>query len=136
MRVLFDQGTLRSPAKIVDRARRFDRIRTRLVNAGNGDLLNTAEREGFEVLVTTDGNLQHQQDLRAWSIAIVVLTTTSWPRIERDIPAVVRAVNGAAPGSYVEVSFGPRANPRVGRTQASRRSGSPRHAQVLGVHVL
>jgi hypothetical protein len=43
----------------------------------NSDLLDAAEREGFEVLVTTDRNLRHQQDLSARSIAIVVLTTTS-----------------------------------------------------------
>jgi len=71
----------------------------------NGDLLDAAEREGFEVLVTTDRNLRHQQNLRARNIAIVVLTTTSWPRIQRDIPAVVRAVDGAVPRSYVEVQF-------------------------------
>jgi hypothetical protein len=71
----------------------------------NGDLLDIAEKEGFKVLVTTDRNLRYQQDLGVRSIAIVVLSTTSWPRIRRGIPAVVRAVNGAAPGSYLEVPF-------------------------------
>lgn len=71
----------------------------------NGELLDAAEREGFEVFVTTDRNLRHQQNLHARSIAIVVLTTTSWPRIRRGLPAVVRAVDDAMPGSYVEVEF-------------------------------
>lgn len=71
----------------------------------NGDLLDVAEREGFEVLLTTDRNLQHQQDLRARMIAIVVLGTTSWPRIQREIPAVIRAVDSAVSGSYAEVRF-------------------------------
>jgi hypothetical protein len=71
----------------------------------NGDLLDAAEREGFEVLVTTDRNLRYQQNLSSHSIAIVVLTTTSWLRIQRQVSTVVYAVNGATPGSYVEVEF-------------------------------
>ena len=71
----------------------------------NGDLLEAAEVEGFEVLVTTDKNMQHQQNLQARRIAIVVLNTTSWPRIRRDTGAVVRAVSGCVPGSYTEVSI-------------------------------
>ena len=69
----------------------------------NGELLQKAEESGFSVLVTTDQNLRYQQNLAARKIAIVVLTTTSWPRIERAAASVARAVDAAAPGSYVEV---------------------------------
>jgi len=37
----------------------------------NGDLLAVAEKEGFEVLVTTDRNLRNQQNLSRLRIAIV-----------------------------------------------------------------
>jgi len=43
----------------------------------NGALLDSAESEGFSVLVTTDTNLKYQQNLAARKIATVVLTTTS-----------------------------------------------------------
>jgi len=66
-------------------------------------LLDTAEQEGFEVLVTTDKQLRHQQNLGVRRIAVVVLSSTSWPRILREIAAVVRAVDGASPASYAEV---------------------------------
>jgi hypothetical protein len=33
----------------------------------------------------------------------VVLTTTSWPRIQRVADAVVAAVDGATAGGYIEV---------------------------------
>ncbi len=105
MRVLFDQGTpvpLRESLSEHDVSTSYERGWSALKNS---DLLDAAEREGFEVLVTTDRNLRHQQNLHARSIAIAVLTTTSWPRIQHDIPAVVRAVDGAVPGSYVEVQF-------------------------------
>jgi hypothetical protein len=69
----------------------------------NGELLDAAEKDGFGVLVTTDTNLKHQQNLAARQIATVVLMTPSWPRIQRTVGAVVRAIELAARGSYTEV---------------------------------
>jgi hypothetical protein len=71
----------------------------------NGELLDSAEKEGFAVLVTTDANLKYQQNLSSRRLAIVVLTTTSWPRIQHVADAVVAAVDGATTGSYVEVEI-------------------------------
>ena len=71
----------------------------------NGELLDAAEREGFAVVVTTDTNLKYQQNLESRRLAVVVLTTTSWPRIQRMVGAVVAAVDGATAGSYVEVEI-------------------------------
>ena len=74
-------------------------------NLKNGELLQMAEENGFSVLVTTDQNLRYQQNLMDHKIAIVVLTTTSWPRIERVVASVAKAVDSTAPGSYIEVSI-------------------------------
>jgi predicted nuclease of predicted toxin-antitoxin system len=105
VRILFDQGApvpLRESLGDHEVSTAYERGWSTLKNS---DLLDSAEREGFEVLLTTDKNLRHQQNLRARSIAIVVLRTTSWPLIQREIPAVVRAITSAMPGSYVEVRF-------------------------------
>jgi len=40
----------------------------------NGALLNAAEDAGFELLLTTDRRIRHQQNLRARRISLVVLT--------------------------------------------------------------
>lgn len=69
----------------------------------NGELLSTAESLGFEVLITTDQNLKYQQNLSVRRIAIVVLGTTSWPRIQGVLDAVRAAVASSRPGSYAEV---------------------------------
>ena len=69
----------------------------------NGELLDAAEREGFDLLVTTDMNLRYQQNLASRRIGIVVLRTTSWPRIEAAAAAVVSAIDGLTAGGYVEV---------------------------------
>jgi predicted nuclease of predicted toxin-antitoxin system len=42
----------------------------------NGDLLRLAERE-FDVLLTVDWKLQHQQNLSTFNIAVVVLVAPS-----------------------------------------------------------
>ena len=74
-----------------------------MVDFQNGDLIAAAEAAGFTVFVTTDRNLKYQKNLAARRIAIVVLLTTSWPRIKAAPAPVVIAVNASFPGGYVEV---------------------------------
>src|SRR5215510_1183500 len=105
MQVLFDQGTpvpLRRYLAPHAVATVFEKGWSTLQN---GELLRMAENEGFEVLVTTDQNLKYQQNLRERRIAIVVLMTTSWPRIERKVNRVVAAINSVKPGDCIEVDF-------------------------------
>ena len=71
----------------------------------NGELLNAAEQDGFEVLVTTDRNLRYQQNLAERRIAVVVICTTSWPRIRAALQNVVVAVDSCQQGSCIEVAI-------------------------------
>lgn len=105
MQVLFDNGVPRGVASVlkehvVEEAR--DRGWDRLTN---GDLLRAAEAAGFEILVTTDRNIRHQQNLSRRVIAIVALDKSSWPLIKRKLPEIVAAVAAATPGSYTEVEI-------------------------------
>jgi hypothetical protein len=105
VRVLFDQGTpvpLRQFLPQHEVSTAFERGWSTL---RNGELLDAAEQAGFEVLVTTDANLQYQQNLRSRRIAIVVLTSASWPRLQRSIGPVVRAIDSAAEGAYMELEI-------------------------------
>jgi len=69
----------------------------------NGELLSAAESNGFEVFVTTDTNLAYQQNLSNRTNAIVVLSTTSWPRIQKNVAKIVNSIDQAKPGSYQSV---------------------------------
>jgi len=103
VRVLFDQGTpepLRHSLTQHEIATAFERGWSKLKN---GELLDAAEKEAFAVLATTDSNLKHQQNLQSRRIAVVVLSRPSWPRIQRGIPSIVRAIERVTEGSYVEV---------------------------------
>lgn len=71
----------------------------------NGELILAAEAQGLQVLVTTDMNLKYQQNLASRTVAIVVLSTTSWPRIQAAAERVVAAIDAAAPGTYSEVAI-------------------------------
>jgi hypothetical protein len=71
----------------------------------NGDLLDEAEKAGFDLLLTTDKNLTYQQNLKARKIAIVVLGNPQWPIVRLHIESVVAAVKAATPGSHVLVEI-------------------------------
>jgi len=103
VKVLFDQGT---PAPL-RRALVGHSVETAYErnwsSLQNGALIAAAEAAGFEVFVTTDKNLKYQQNLTTRTLSIVVLLTTSWPRIQGSLPAVLAAVENAVRGGYVEV---------------------------------
>lgn len=103
MRILFDQGTPVPLRQVLAQHEVVTAYEQGWSKLKNGELLDVAEREGFAVLVTTDMNLKYQQNSAARRIAVVVLNTTSWPRIRRAASAVVAAVDGVSPGSYAEV---------------------------------
>jgi len=105
MKLLFDQGTpipLRNYLTDHTVETAFEKGWSKL---GNGDLLTRAEADGFDALITTDQNLRHQQNLTGRKISIVVLLTTSWPRIKNHIALIIQTIDNSHPGSYEEIPF-------------------------------
>ena len=97
MRILFDQGTPVPLRRCLNGHVVATAYELGWSTVTNGDLIRLAEQEGYELLITTDTNLRYQQNLRGRSIAILVLTTTSWPRI-RQVTSVIQAA-----GDYQEL---------------------------------
>ena len=133
MRVLFDQGTpvpLRSVLAhhLVETA--YERGWQSLTN---GELLQAAEAAGFELLVTTDQNLRHQQNLANRRIAILVLKTASWPKDSKahghGCHGCRRLGSGGVPGAVVpRVTAGPAS--RLPVSSFRSRSGEKPTAQT------
>lgn len=69
----------------------------------NGELITAAENAGYEIFVTTDKNLKYRQNLAGRRLSIIVLMTTSWPRIRAHLAAVVATIEEARLGDYQEV---------------------------------
>ena len=105
MKILFDQGTP-VPLRRHLHPHTVDTLAERgWSDFENGKLLDQAEAEGYEILITTDQNLKYQQDLGHRSIRILVLKTTSWPRIRKEVDRVPEAVDRLDAGSYSEIEF-------------------------------
>lgn len=105
MKVLFDQGTpvpLRRylHPHVVDTAgeRGWSRLR-------NGDLLDQAEANQYDAFITTDTDLRYQQNLSKRAIRILVLATTSWPRIREKTEEVRAALENLDKGGYFELEI-------------------------------
>ena len=68
----------------------------------NGELLELAEAAGYDLLVTADQNVLHQQRLGSRKIAVFILGRGNWPEIKphaEKTAAQIKAVK--APGIYV-----------------------------------
>ena len=71
----------------------------------NGDLINQSEKKGFDLLITTDQNLKYQQNLTDRQISIMVLNTTSWPRIKLSLAKISEVIENLSASSYTEINI-------------------------------
>jgi predicted nuclease of predicted toxin-antitoxin system len=71
----------------------------------NGRLLQAASGR-YDVLVTVDQNLQHQQNLNNFPIAVVVLKAerNTYPALAPLMPRALRALGEIKPGELVTIS--------------------------------
>ena len=69
----------------------------------NGDLLDVAESEGYDLLITTDQNMRHQQNLAGRRLAVIVLLSGAWPYAQSRVEDIRAAVAEAQPGELREV---------------------------------
>lgn len=105
MRILFDNGT---PNPIASNLVGHDVAFARQIGwheLKNGELLRQAEEAGYEVLLTSDKNIRHQQNLSNRKIAIVVLGNQQWPDVRLHLDRIAAAIGAATPGSYTEVEI-------------------------------
>ncbi len=70
---------------------------------GNGELLERAESEGYDILVTTDQNMRHQQNIADRRLAVVVLLSTAWPYVRLRTEEIRAALNDVRVGEFRDV---------------------------------
>lgn len=105
MLILFDQAT---PVPLRQYLRGH-RVRTTAEQGWdmlrNGDLLTAAESAGVDMLITTDKNMQYQQNLAGRRIAVLILGRQQWPELRLHVQLVVDAVLSAKAGSFTAVEI-------------------------------
>jgi predicted nuclease of predicted toxin-antitoxin system len=70
----------------------------------NGKLLTLAEPE-FDLFLTSDRNLQYQQNLRGRKIAVLLLSTNHWPTLKKQVPLVQTALGKIRPNEFVRLEI-------------------------------
>ena len=89
-------GTFADTPSIRQREKGWDSL-------ANGDLIDRAEQEGYEVLITTDQSMRYQQNPLGRRLAIIVLLRTAWPYVRLRIEDIRTAVAEVQPGELQEV---------------------------------
>ena len=71
----------------------------------NGELLRLMSAAGFEVLLTVDKGIRHQQNLRSAGVAVVVMIShgNRFSDLLPLMPKVSMALNTIQPGDIVEI---------------------------------
>ena len=103
MRILFDHDTPRPLRRYltghtIDTADEMGWARLR-----NGTLLDNAEREGYEIMITADQSMRYQQNLEHRRIAIVVLLSNRWSDVQIKMEDILAALEGIQTGELREV---------------------------------
>jgi hypothetical protein len=105
MRILFDQGTPAPLRHLLSQHSVSTAFECGWSTLTNGDLLAAAESAGYDLLMTTDRNLQYQQNLNTRAIAIVVLSSTNWPRIREHVAEINNVLLNIQTGGFIEIAI-------------------------------
>ena len=102
MKILFDQGTPVPLRRQLTGHSVNTAYELGWSHLNNGELLDRAEHDGYELLITTDQQLRNQQNLADRQLSVLVLLSTSWPRIRMRIGEIREAVEEMRLGEYRE----------------------------------
>jgi len=72
----------------------------------NGELLKLIEREGFDVFLTGDKNMENQQRLEGHPFAVLIMSAINWPVVRPHIHNISLAIDEARPGTLKKIDCG------------------------------
>lgn len=71
----------------------------------NGALITAAEQAGFDLLITTDQGIRHQQNWSGRTLSLLVLSTNDWTPIRPARQTVIAAVETMGSVAYLELEI-------------------------------
>lgn len=71
----------------------------------DGQVLTLAEEAGYELLITSDTRIYHQQNLSGRNLAILVFAVNNWTLIRQHIDTINAAIGEMQPGAYIEIEI-------------------------------
>lgn len=78
----------------------------------NGKLLDAAETAGFDMMITSDQNIEYQQNLTGRRLALVVLGSNIWPIVREHAHEIKAEADAATPGSFAFIEMPVPSKPR------------------------
>ena len=103
MKVLFDEN-IPAPLRYHLTGHSVDTVQDRgWEGIRNGLLLDRAEDNGYELLITADQGIRHQQTLGGRQLAVLVLLSNSWPAIRHVTKDILSTVNRMTAGDLIEL---------------------------------
>ncbi len=106
MKVLLDEDVPRKLARSIPRHEIQTVVSMQWGGTKNGALLNLIEREGFEVFVTGDKNMENQQQLEGRPFAVLVMSAINWPVVKPHVYKIAAAIDAAQPGTVSTIDCG------------------------------
>ena len=83
----------------------------------NGDLLNAAEKEGFNVFITADKKMENQQNLAKRAFGTIILSNGDWYLVRPHTAILSKAVQNAKPGTQTHVEIPGKSQKRKAKRQ-------------------
>lgn len=71
----------------------------------NGNLIAAAETNGFDVMLTADRGMPHQQSLSSRHLAIIVLSSNILPILQDNLAIITQAIDTARPATFTTLTF-------------------------------
>ena len=71
----------------------------------NGDLLNAAEQNDYEIFITADQSIRFQQNLARRRLSVLVLIGNAWRRVRERTADIQSAIDKLEPGEYRELEI-------------------------------
>ena len=103
MRILFDHDVPRPLRRHLTGHEVDTAMEKGFAELSNGDLLDEAEHKGYEVIITADQKMAHQQNIGRRTFGVVVLLSNNWPQVREKIADIQSALEGIQPGELKEV---------------------------------
>jgi hypothetical protein len=106
LKVLFDEDVPRKLARCLPQHQIHTVPSMQWGGIKNGALLALIEREGFDVFVTGDKNMENQQTLDNRPFAVLVMSAINWPVIRPNVDKISVAINNAQAGTVKAIKCG------------------------------
>ena len=103
MRILFDNNTPKPLRRYLTEHTVDTANEKGWAELRNGNLLDSAEREGYEIVITADQSMRYQQNIARRQVGVVVLLSNRWPEVQMRIEEIHAALEGIQPGEFREL---------------------------------